>query len=103
MAAVPAEQNFGDFTEGLAASTAVDVELHVVEAGDLTAIDADEMGMALVVVVRRVDGLETPYVVTQFRAPQQTTLGEIVQIAERRRLVKTVHRQPIGELRVGHR
>ena len=95
-----AEQDFGDLADFLALALAASRQLDIVQASDGAAIDAKKMGMNPVAMIAGHHRFETPNVIAQFGATQQTGLGHVVQIAESRRLINAARRQEISHIGV---
>lgn len=96
------KENLGHLANRLAAPFAIiDLELHVIQAGDMATIDADEMGVTAVVVVLRVDRFEPPNVVAQFGPSKEASLGQIVEVTKGGCLINAAGGESFGEVGVG--
>jgi hypothetical protein len=99
---VSAKEDLGHLADRLAAPFAIiDLELHVIQAGDMATIDADEMGVTRVVFVLRIDRFEPPNVVSQFGPSEEASLGQVVEVTKRGRLINAAGGESLGEVGVG--
>jgi hypothetical protein len=99
---VASKEDLGHLADRLPAPFAIiDLELHVVQAGDMATIDADEMGVTPVVVVLRIDRFEPPNVVAQFGPSEEASLGQIVEVTKGGRLINAAAGESFGKIGVG--
>jgi hypothetical protein len=98
--AMTAEKNFGHLADFLARSQTSRGQLHVIQATDGPAIDTQKVRMRSIVTSHFIDGFKPPHVVAEFGPPDESRLGQIVQISERGGFVDSGGSQLIGNFRV---
>lgn len=100
--AMPFQKNLRDLADFTGSFSRSGRQLDIRQAGHFATVHADKMGMIIVVGVGTLD-LKTPDVISKFRPAHQARFGQIVEVPENRRLVKTSRNQPFRQVRVRER
>ena len=103
LVAVAAEQDLSDPSNPLTLASAAGGQLYLLEASHRATINTNEMWMAGIPDPGWITGLESPNVITQFGAPEQSCLAEVIQVSKQSCFVEAEFLESVSDFRMGQR